>query len=255
VPPGARPHTQLATRHKISRKELKQPDEFQTIFETAALFFEVHRIEFFIGVAALLGMVVLISAIYFYQAGKTRAAAARFEQAMSELEGRSYDTAEKMLKGLAEDEPGRAVGRLANLYLGIAYLAQKQPDKARDSLQRYLDADDNSIFRGAALDDLAVTYEDLGDFKRAEDAYRQAAKIEGPDQARAELGVARMLERQGKRPDAIAAYNDFLTRHPYAPERAIVMETLAALGAPSSAPAASPEPAVTVKPLKPAGAQ
>lgn len=244
----------MATRPKISRKELKQPDEFQTIFETAALFFEVHRTEVFIGLAALLGLTALVCAIYFYQAGKTRAAAARFEQALSELEGGKYDDAEKALKALAEDEPRRAVGRLSNLYLGIAYLAQKQPDKARDSLQRYLDADDTSIFRGAALDDLAVTYEDLGDFKQAEDAYRQAAKVEGPDQARAELGVARMLKRQGKRADAIAAYNDFLTQHPYAPERTIVMETLAELGAPSSPLAASPAPALTVKPLKPAGA-
>jgi len=243
----------LATRPKISRKELKQPDEFQSIFETAALFFEVHRTEVFIGLAALLGVAALVCAIYFYQAGKTRAAAARFERAMSELEGGKYDAAENTLKGLAEDEPRRAVGRLSNLYLGIAYLAQKQPDKARDSFKRYLAADDSSIFRGAALDDLAVTYEDLGDFKQAEDAYRQAAKVEGPDQVRAELGVARMLKRQGRRADAIAAYNDFLTQHPYAPERTIVMETLAELGAPPP-PAASPAPAVTVKPLKPAGA-
>jgi tetratricopeptide (TPR) repeat protein len=243
----------LATRHKISRKELKQPDEFQTIFETVAIFFDLHRNEVLIGLAALLGLTVLACGIYFYEAGKTRAAAARFEQAMSELEGGKYDAAEKTLKSLADDEPRRAVGRLSNLYLGIAYLAQKQPEKARDSLQRYLAGDDTSIFRGAALDDLAVTYEDLGDFKQAEETYRQAAKIEGPDQARAELGVARMLKRQGKRADAVAAYNDFLTQHPYAPERTIVMETLAELGA-SSPVAASPAPAVTLKPLKPAGA-
>jgi len=245
----------LATRPKISRKELKQPDEFQTIFETAALFFEAHRIEVFSGLAVLLGLTAIVCAIYFYEAGKTRAAAVRFEQAMSELEGGKYDAAEKTLKSLAQDEPRRAVGRLSNFYLGIAYLAQKQPDRARDSFQHYLALDDTSIFRGAALDDLAVTYEDLGDFKQAEDAYRQAAKIESPDQARAELGVARMLQRQGRRADAIAAYNDFLTRHPYAPERSIVTETLAELGAASPPLAVSPAPAVTVKPLKPAGAQ
>jgi tetratricopeptide (TPR) repeat protein len=244
----------LATRHKISRKELKQPDEFQSIFETAALFFELHQTEMLIGLAALLAVAAIVCGVYFYQAGKTRAAAARFEQAMSELEGGKYDAAEKSLASLAADEPRRAVGRLSNLYLGIAYLAQKQPAKARDAFQRYLAADDTSIFRGAALDDLAVTYEDLGDFKQAEDLYRQAAKIDGPEQARAELGVARMLQRQGQRADAVAAYNDFLSQHPYAPERTTVMETLAEMGASSPAAAPPAPPAVSLKPLKPAAA-
>jgi len=60
-----------------------------------------------------------------------------------------------------------------------------------------------------------------------------------------------MLQKQGKRAEAIAAYNDFLTQHPYAPERTVVMETLAQLGvAPPPAAPALP----TVKLVKPPGA-
>ncbi len=240
----------MATRHKISRKELKQPDEFQSIFETAALFFELHMTEVLLGAAALIVIVAIALGLYYYQVRRGRAASARFDQALSELQGGKYETAEKELSSLAAAEPHRAVGRLANLYLATAYLAQKEPAKARDTLLRYLSQDDASVFRGAALDDLAVTYEELGDYKQAEDAYRQASQIEGPEQARAEMGVARMLQKQGKRAEAIAVYRDFLAQHPYAPERTVVMETLAQLGV---APAAVPSPPL-VKIIKPASA-
>jgi tetratricopeptide (TPR) repeat protein len=232
----------LATRHKISRKELKQPDEFQTVFETAALFFELHLTEVLLGAAALLVAVAIALSFFYYEAQRGRAASARFDQALSELQGGKYESAEKELSSLAADEPHRAVGRLANLYLANAYLAQKEPAKAREALLRYLAGDDASVFRGAALDDLAVTYEELGDYKQAEATYRQASAIEVPEQARADLGMARMLQKQGKRGEAIAVYRDFLAQHPYAPERTLVMETLAQLGV--SPATASPPPNV-----------
>ena len=232
----------MATRHKISRKELKQPDEFQTVFETAALFFELRLTEVLLGAAALLVVVAIALSFLYYEAQRGRAASARFDRALSELQGGKYESAEKELSSLAADEPHRAVGRLANLYLANAYLAQKEPAKAREALVRYLAGDDASVFRGAALDDLAVTYEELGDYKQAEATYRQASAIEGPEQARAELGMARMLQKQGKRDEAVAVYRDFLAQHPYAPERTLVMETLAQLGV---APATvSPPPMV-----------
>jgi tetratricopeptide (TPR) repeat protein len=240
----------LATRHKISRKELKQPDEFQTVFETAALFFELHLTEVLLGAAALLVVVAIALSFLYYEAQRGRAASARFDQALRELQGGKYELAEKDLSTLAADEPHRAVGRLANLYLANAYLAQKEPAKAREALLRYLAGDDASVFRDAALDDLAVTYEELGDYKQAEATYRQASAIEGPEQARAELGMARMLQKQGKRNEAVAVYRDFLAQHPYAPERTLVLETLAQLGV-SPATAA---PSSMVNLSKPPGA-
>jgi tetratricopeptide (TPR) repeat protein len=192
--------------------------------------------EVLLGAGALLVIVAIALGLFYYEARRGRAASARFDQALSELQGGKYEAAEKELLSLAADEPHRAVGRLANLYLANAYLAQKEPGKARDALTRYLAEDDASLFRGAALDDLAVAYEELGDYKQAEVTYRRASEIEGPEQARAELGMARMLQKQGKRDDAIAVYRDFLAKHPYAPERTLVTGTLAQLGvAPATA--------------------
>jgi tetratricopeptide (TPR) repeat protein len=206
--------------------------------------------EVLLGATALAVVVAIALGFYYYEARQGHAAAARFDEALSALQDGKYDAAENELSTLADEESHRAVGRLANLYLATAYLAQKEPAKARGMLQRYLAEDDASLFRGAALDDLAVTYEDLGDYKQAEDAYRQASKIEGPEQAMAELGIARMLQKQDKRAEAISVYNDFLTQYPYAPERTGVLETLAQLGA---APGAAPALPI-IKVVKPASA-
>lgn len=247
-----RAETPLATRHRITRKELKQPDEFQTVFETAALFFELHMREVLLAAVALIAIAAIVLGLYYYEASRARAAAARFDQALNELQGGEYTAAEQHFASLAGAEPHRAVGRLANLYLADAFLAQNQPAKARDALQRFLASGGPPLFRDAALNDLAVAYEDLGDYKQAESAYRQASDIAGPDQVRAELGVARMLQKQGRKTDAIAAYRDFLRLHPYAPERTLAMGAMAQLGvAPDTVPAIPP----TVKLIKPAAAQ
>lgn len=240
----------MATRHKLSRKELKQPDEFQTVVETVSVFLELHLREVILGACAAVAVAAIVLGTYFYEAHRARIAGARFSTALSQLEKQQYPAAESAFSGLAAAEPHRAVGRLANFYLASAYLAQNQPAKARDALHAYLAGDEASVFRDTALNNLAVADEDLGDYKRAEEGYREAAKIAGPEQARAELGVARMLLKQGKRGDAVAAYKAFLTAHPFAPERESVRETLAGLGV---APPGS-EAAPAVKVIQPASA-
>ena len=62
--------------------------------------------------------------------------------------------------------------------------------------------------------------------------------------------MARMLQKQGKRDEAVAVYRDFLAQHPYAPERTLVLETLAQLGV--SPPTAAPSSMVNLS--KPPGA-
>lgn len=236
------------TRPKLSRKDLKRPDEFQSAVETVRTFVEDHLREVILGTCAVVVIAAIAFGVYFYESRQARNAAEQFSQALTTLEQHHYPAAENAFRKLAAADPDRAVGKLANFYLASAYLAQNKPAKARAALQTYLASDGASIFRGTALNNLAVAYENLGKYKQAEDAYRKAAKIKGPEQARAALGVARMLLKQGKRGDAIEAYKKFLASHPFAPEDQSVRETLASLGVSASPSAPSP----MVKIIKPA---
>ena len=86
-----------------------------------------------------------------------------------------------------------------------------------------------------ALMDLGVVYEQMGDYAKAVDTYRRAAALNGPESANAHLAVARVLQLEGKRDAAIAAYQDFLKANPYSAQRDTVVQALANLGV--SAPA------------------
>ena len=72
--------------------------------------------------------------------------------------------------------------------------------------------------RELALMDLGVVYEQMGEYAKAVETYRQAGDLNGPQSNDARLAVARVMQHEGKRDAAIAAYQDFLKANPYAPE-------------------------------------
>ena len=121
----------------------------------------------------------------------------------------------------------------SRFYLASAYIADGDLPNARDSLVAFLAEERDPLFRSLALTNLAVVYERMADWKKAAGAYQQAAADPGPEQVRAELGVARMLAKSGDKQGAIAAYRGFLNAHPFAQQRQDVMESLALLGAPA----------------------
>lgn len=232
------------THHKkISRKELKQPDEFFTFLEQSRTFISDNLTQVITSAAIVLAAALLAIGIYTYERHRDAVAGDRFYSAMAELTNKHYPQAESAFEKLAEDEPGRRVGKLARFYLASAYLEDGKPEKARDTLIEFLSSSHDPAFTNLALDELGVVYERLGDYKKAEGAYSQAASVPGPIQFDAQLAVARMMLRQGNKAGAIKIYQSYLQEHPFSQDRATVVEALAQLGAAAStAPAAFAPP-------------
>jgi len=221
----------MATAHrKIHRKDLKEPDEFISFLTQAREFVQqnTQRIVLAAGVIVAAGLIAM--AVHYYQAHRDDVAATKFYEAFNDLQKKDYQGAEKGFAQLAEDEPSRALGKMARLYLASAYLGQSDLLKARDALVGYLAQAHDASFSSAALMELAGVYEELGRYKEAEGSYRQAMSIEGPAAIEAELGAARMMEKQGDRTGAAKAYEAFIELHPYAQQRGDVIEALARLG-------------------------
>lgn len=236
-----RPH------RKISRKQLKKPDEFQNFFENARGFVLDNLNQVILSVVIVLVAAAVGVGTYAYERHQNVLASDQFYAAMTALNQNNYKLAEKRFSQLAEHQSGREVGRLSRLYLGTVYLKQNQLKKARDAFAACSAATSGPIFKNLALTNLALAYERLGEFAKAENTYTQAARIAGPEQIVAELGAARMLLKQGKRQAAIEAYRRFLHAHPFSTHRTSVMETLALLGATPSAST----PASTAKKVGP----
>ena len=228
-----------ATHHKLRRKELKEKDEFLTLVGQASRFVRTHVTQMLVSAAVISAAVVLAAVFYAYSRHHARIAGEEFYQAFAAFNTRQYDTALQRFTALAENESGREVGQLARFYIGASYLAKDEAPKARDAFVAFLQEVRDPAFKTLALMDLGVTYERMGDFKKAEDYYRQASSVHGPQGIRAELSAARMLEGQGNRAAAIGAYQRFVEEHPFAVERQDAVEALARLGVTVSEPRAA----------------
>jgi predicted negative regulator of RcsB-dependent stress response len=238
-----------STHHRITRKELKRPDEFVSIVESAEEFFLNNLRQVIISAVVVLAVASVAAGTYFYEVHRDRTTANQFYTALKALNGKNYDTAAQDFVRLAQAEPNRCLGRLARFYAGLAYLGQNDLPHARDALIAFLGEEHDPTYLSLARTDLAVVYEKMGEFSRAENEYRQASAVPGPEQARAELGVARMMMQQGNSSGAIEVYRQFLAEHPFSEQREEVLESLAMLGAPASAPA--PKKASALAPGQP----
>jgi predicted negative regulator of RcsB-dependent stress response len=234
-------------RRKVTQKELRAPDEFTTFIDNARDFFVNNLTQMLVSAVVVVAVGAIVIGVYYYERHRDSMASTRFYDAITALNAGQNKLAETQFKQLADEEPGRRLGRLARFYLASAYIADSNLPAAHDSLVAFLAEERDPLFRSLALTNLAVVYERTADWKKAVGAYQQAAADPGPEQARAELGVARMLAKSGDKQGAIDAYRGFLNAHPFAQQRQDVMESLALLGAPAdvspipSAPGAVPQ--------------
>ena len=233
-------------RRKVTQKELRAPDEFTTFIDNARDFFVNNLTQMLVSAAVVVVVGAIVIGVYYYERHRDTLASAQFYDAITALNAGQNKNAETKFKQLADEEPGRRLGRLSRFYLANAYIAGGDLPNARDALVAFLAEERDPMFRSLALTNIAVVYERMADWKKAAGAYQQAAADPGPEQVRAELGVARMLAKAGDKQGAIAAYRAFLNAHPFAQQRQDVMESLALLGAPAEiapppAPGAGPQ--------------
>lgn len=235
-------------RH-LSRKELRQPTEVASFVEAAGDYVANHLMRVVLGAVGLLALVLIAAGVRLYLAQRDGAIAESFYQATRALEHKDYSSATAQFTRVSQDYPGSSLGRLALFYVGNAYLAQDQFAKARDALQEYLAVGDRPTFREMALMQLGVADENLGDYPAARKAYGDASAIAGPQQANADLNIARLLVRLGDKPGAVAAYQRYLREHPLSDDRNTVIDALAQLGVAPAMPS-GPGRTITIPPAK-----
>src|SRR5579885_133413 len=111
---------QHAKRVRISRKSLRQPDEFQTIAGSALTWAEQHVRELLVAAWLLVALGVVVVAAARYRTSREAAAAAAFQGARALLEAGKLPEAEKAFADLRRDYGTTSFGRLAPLYQGHA---------------------------------------------------------------------------------------------------------------------------------------
>jgi outer membrane protein assembly factor BamD (BamD/ComL family) len=230
-------------RPRIDRKELRQADEFVSFFEATGEYIATHLVRVVVGAIGVLVLILIAVGVRFYLSSQERDAAEAFYAAVNTLDRKDYAAAAAQFTALAGEHPHSRLGQLAPFYAANANLAQKQPAKARTSLQQFLAGESQSAFRELALMQLGVADEELGDYASARNSYAEAAALKGAEQGRAQLNVARLQARAGEKTSAIATYQRFIRENPFSPDRRAAIDALAGLGVapPPLAPPPMPE--------------
>jgi len=203
---------QHAKRLKIRRKDLKQPDEFETLTGQVLAWVEDHR-GIVVGIAsALVALVLVMVVVGRVRASRNETAAVAFRSAHDQFEASKYAQAAEAFSDLARDYPSTPFGRLAGLYRGHALARQGDAAGAASAYADFLAAtSSDGYIRQEALTSLGRAREATSDTAGALDAYTQAAALEGPFRTDARLGTARMHEASGYAAEARAIYGELLT--------------------------------------------
>jgi predicted negative regulator of RcsB-dependent stress response len=202
------------TSRRLSRKELRQPDWFQTVTENAFEFYYRQRVAVYLGIAVV---ILLLFGIWGWTVFKERQdsmAAQEFGQAMSQYHAGKYREAVAVL-GKVQNYRWSRYSNLAHLYEANAYLALNDFTKATNAAQRFIvGTDQNSLMRQIGLLTLADVEERQSQCKEAIKNYSEAGKIKAAFTDRAFLGEARCAVQMGDVKGGLAAYRQLLKDQP-----------------------------------------
>jgi len=241
--------SKVRPRH-LTRKELKQPDDFMVAAGRVRDFAEQHLWKLLAATVAVCVIALAIFAYHRHRVSVAEQASQQFYDGFQAFNAKDYKTAERRFLGVMTEYSGSEPAHLATFYSGLAYLAQKNWPQAIEMLSNYTSENGDRFLRQLALFDLGVAYEASGDLAQAAQNYSAAASIDGPASVNAKLAVAHLFELQGKRHDAIVTYQQLLADPQASGQREQVMAALARL---MGQPAASAS-AVSAQPAAPAPA-
>jgi predicted negative regulator of RcsB-dependent stress response len=203
-----------STTRRLSRKELRQPDWFQTSTENALASFARHRVAVYLGIAAV---ILLLLGIWGWRAFKERQdsiAAQEFSQAIIQYHAGKHREA---IVGLEKVQSYRwsKYSNLAHLYEANSYLALNELAKAATAAQRFIvGTNQNSLMRQIGLLTLASIEERKSQCNEAIKHYAEAGKIKSAFTERALLNQARCAVQMDDIQGGVAAYRQLLKDQP-----------------------------------------
>ena len=200
-----------ARRLKIRRKDLRKPDEFETLTGQALTWAGEHLPVVYGLLAVAVVALVASLAVGRWRASRNEAAAVAFRAAQGRFtEGKFQDAAQDFAY-VVQRYPQAPFGRLAALYRAHAFARQGDQAAAATAYGEYLArAVDTDYLRQEAQVGLARAREASGDTAGALEAYTQAGALPGPYRNDALLGAARLDEAAGHTDQARAIYAELV---------------------------------------------
>jgi len=220
----------MARHPKLTRKDLKKPDEFVTFSRKVVDFAREHAT---VAIGAALGMATLllgVGGISLWTQMQRGAANVAFVSARALFVSEEYKAAQEAFQRVADKYSGTIYGAMALLYAADSALAGGDYETAGTLYRRFLAGDSAPEYlRQAALVRLGLAEERTGRIDEARRTYEEAHGLVGPFAADALLGQARTARLSGDAAAAKRLYEQFLDAHPTSPSLVTVRSELASL--------------------------
>ncbi len=202
--------------NRITKKELKQPDEFHTLSWKALQFLSNHRREVYLYSGIVVAVVVLVVGWYLYRL--------YYESRANEMYARayaSYGTAnvsqdqESLKKAvglydeLVKEYPESRAAELALYNLGNLYYSLGDAEKSIGAYESYLqESRDTSMLRALAYYGLGYSYELKNDYEGALKNFESAEKhaLGSHFKVINYANIGRIYEKMGNIPKAVEYY-------------------------------------------------
>ena len=211
----------MTDKARMSRKDLKQPDEFLTLSRQAVTWGRGHQqivIGAIIGVAALVAVLGIATA---YSAAQRRDANADLARALAKLSSSDFAGATTELTAVSERWSGSKVAPIASLLAADSALREGEADKAITILTALQPATSSmpSYLQQQALVIWGTALETKQQWSDAAGKYKDASAIAGPYTGAAVVGEARTREQAGEADKARELYRQAYEQFPDLPGR------------------------------------
>ena len=212
----------MTGKKKITKKKLKEPDEFVTFTEKTFLYITQHLRPIVTGGIIVLVLLLSIYIFYRWEAKKEEDAQRKFNlavetyQMVSSLyrEGsiQEYKNVLKKFDEVMTKFPRTSSGKLSFLYKGNIHLRLGEFEEAIKAYQTFLQkGGGEKLYRLFALEGLGYAYEGKKDYEKALTTFQKIVEMgESFQLAGAYLNIGRCEEKLGKNKEALENYKNFL---------------------------------------------
>ncbi len=204
----------VRSRKRITRKEIRQPDQFITFTARVIRLFEQHRGKFILAAVLVVAVSAGIWGWQLHLSKQNRLASQAYATALEAFHEGKYQTTLDLLDRVDQYRSPN-YQRLAILYRAHSHIGLKQPKDAIPLLETFLTRiPRNSFMKQLALANLGYAHELANQCKEAIDAYDKAAKLDGPQKEQSLLSKARCIATIGQFGESINIYREYLASYP-----------------------------------------
>jgi len=209
-------------KKKITKKKLKEPDEFITLTQWVFLFIAGHLRKIITGGIIFLVIVLLIIFFRMWEKQKGEEAYRDFSLALRIYQRTGFPSRERLpledKNALVKfDEvitkfPRTASGKISLLYKGNIHLRLGEIEEAIKAYQMFLEkAGKERLYRLFGMEGLGFAYQGKKDYENALQTYQRILEMgDSAQMADAYLNMGLCYEKLGKNKEALENYRAFL---------------------------------------------